>query len=196
MEITETGDQDTEKVQVQLPNHQPPPQDCISDEGVSKYFQIFSSELNRWICNPPACCRGRWWDSYLRGVRFGGGELGKSSGPSVAEQTTQPKERKGIQPAHGEQTSILLHLLTLSHLPAGNDHLSRSTAHLITVSLHSVILLVFQSSTSQEYSFERMQNKEILTTKQFSESRKHENSPQATCLKTLEISTTQWFPRN
>ncbi|RVE74113.1 hypothetical protein OJAV_G00038270 [Oryzias javanicus] len=51
MEVTETLDQDAEKVQVQLPNHQPPPQDCISDEEGADELptsEEFGLEVENW----------------------------------------------------------------------------------------------------------------------------------------------------
>ncbi|XP_023809821.1 lysine-specific demethylase 4A isoform X3 [Oryzias latipes] len=51
MEVSMTGDQEPEKVQVQLPNHEPPPQDCTSDEEGADELSTseeFGLEVENW----------------------------------------------------------------------------------------------------------------------------------------------------
>lgn len=45
--------------------------------------------------------------------------VGQAPGPPVAEQTPQPEEREGVQPLHGPPGPILLCVLTLPGIPAG-----------------------------------------------------------------------------
>lgn len=59
----------------------------------------------------------------------GGRGLGQASGSPVAKQATQPEEREGVQPANRLQTSILLHLFALPHVPPGNWRQSKPAPH-------------------------------------------------------------------
>lgn len=47
--------------------------------------------------------------------------VGQALCPSVAEQTPQPEEREGVQPSHGPPGPILLRVLIVPDLPAGEE---------------------------------------------------------------------------
>lgn len=116
----------------QLPGHHPLIKDGISDDGLL-LSPFINSSLNSVKSHSRVCfycccfkfvlCllyRGCRRDSSSGGRRSRRRKLGQTSGSPVAEQTSQPEEGERIQPTDRLQTSILLYLPVVPHVPAGN----------------------------------------------------------------------------